>query len=433
MGRKTWESIPNKLRPLSKRFNIILSKNNLEIVPTGTNVFPSVDNTINFLKTIPHIEKNFVIGGGEIYSQFLNKKYVEYVDKLYLTHVDCPRKDYESDVYFPEIPKWFFPIHEEKLSDVTTLKIYQNKSNINSQEYNYLNCIKNVLEKGESILDRTKIGTYSLPHQTMSFDIKSIDNENQTQIKYFPPIMTTKSLYIKGVIWELIWFLSGNTNAKWLQEKKVKIWDDNTSRQFLDKNGLTDYDEGMIGPGYGHQWVNWGGDWRSGKLTGINQIQNIINILKNDPSSRRAVLSAWNVSDISKMALPPCHLMYIFKVSNHQHTEKKKLNCLVILRSNDLFLGCPFNIASASILTILISRALNMLPGQITLSISDAHIYSNHINQVREQLTRIPLEYPELIINKKINNHFDMIELTYDDFKFSNYYCWSAIKAPMAV
>jgi dihydrofolate reductase/thymidylate synthase len=431
MGRKTWNSLPENFKPLPNRLNIVLTKNNIlnNILHNNVKIFSSIEDTMQFLKNEPKIEKNFVIGGGEIYSQFLNKKYIEYVDKLYVTEVSTP---HNSDVYFPTIPKWFFQINEEKLGDNIILKTYQNKADINSQEYNYLSCISNVLNNGEYILDRTKTGILSLPHQTMSFNIKSIDNDEQTKIIYYPPFMTTKSLYLKGVIWELIWFLSGNTNSKWLEERKTNIWKGNTSRSFLDNSGLLDYEEGQIGPGYGHQWVNWGGDWRSNKLTGINQIQNIIDTIKKDPSTRRAVLSAWNVSDIPKMALPPCHMLYVFKVSNH-NDKKKRLNCMVSLRSNDLFLGCPFNIASASILTILISRALNMLPGIVTLTISDAHLYWNHIEQVKEQLQRMPLELPELTINKEINNHSDMTQLTYDDFKINNYYHHPPIKATMAI
>lgn len=431
MGRKTWESLPDKFKPLPNRLNIVLTRNEIKdnILHNNVKVFSSIDHIINFLKNESKIEKNFVIGGGEIYSQFLDKKYIENIDKLYISEV---LTSYDSDVYFPTIPKWFFQINEEKLGDNIILKTYQNKSDINSQEYNYLNCINNVLNNGEYIVDRTKTGILSLPHQTISFDIKSIDNDDQKKIKYYPPFMTTKNLYLKGVIWELIWFLSGNTDSKWLEERKTNIWKGNTSRTFLDNSGLYDYQEGQIGPGYGHQWVNWGGDWRSNKLTGTNQIQNIIDIIKKDPSTRRAVLSAWNVSDIPKMALPPCHILYIFKVSNH-NDYKKRLNCMVSLRSNDLFLGCPFNIASASILTILLSRSLNMLPGKITLAISDAHIYSNHVEQVREQLERTPLQVPELIIDKDINNHSDMMKLTYDNFKLYNYYHHPAIKAVMAV
>ena len=363
-----------------------------------------------------------------IYSKFLNSNYQHYIDKIYTTVIN---KDYNADCYFPKITKNFVAFDKKILSDDATLNIYQNKSNLNSQEYNYLNCLHHVLNNGEYVMDRTKTGTLSVPHQQISFDINSIDNSNQTKIIYYPPFITTKSLYLQGVIWELIWFLSGNPDAKWLQERKVKIWDGNTSRQFLDSVGLKNYEEGMIGPGYGPQWVNWGGDWRSSKHTGINQIKYIIETLKNEPASRRAVLSAWNVADLSKMALPPCHMMYIFKVSEH-NSDKKKLNCMVILRSNDLFLGCPFNIASASLLTILLSRTLNMLPGKITLNISDAHIYSNHIEQVKEQLLRTPLELPELRINKEINTYEDMIKLTYKDFETTKYYCWPTIKADMA-
>ena len=199
----------------------------------------------------------------------------------------------------------------------------------------------------------------------------------------------------------------------------------------MDKLGLYDYPEGELGPGYGYQWIHWGGDWRSGE-GGINQIENIINTLKTDPFSRRMVLSAWNVSDLEKMALPPCHLMYIFKVSLDKD-DNKVLNCKVILRSNDMFLGHPFNAVSASILTILVARCADMIPGKISLSISDAHIYQNHIEQVKTQLTREPNETPYVTLNKEINCYEDIVSLEYKDFTLSSYESWPRIPASMAV
>jgi thymidylate synthase len=317
-------------------------------------------------------------------------------------------------------------------------KTYYNNYDSMSQEYIYLNCLKKILKYGEQIIDRTKTGTLSLFGENLKFSINTINISNDsTQINfnklmYQVPIITTKKIYLQGVIWELIWFLRGDTNVKWLQDRDVKIWNSHSSKEFLESLDL-DYDEGLIGPGYGHQWVNWGGAWGNNcNNKGVNQIKYIINELKTNPASRRAVLSAWNVSDLDKMALPPCHMMYIFKVSNH-NDNLKKLNCKVILRSNDMFLGCPFNIASASILTILISRSLSMIPGEIELCISDAHVYLNHLEQVKEQIARPPYTFPTMIIDKNINSWENMCDLKYDDFKFLNYTSHPKIVAKMAI
>ena len=244
------------------------------------------------------------------------------------------------------------------------------------------------------------------------------------------PIFTTKSIYFKGVITELLWFLRGETDTNILKEQGNHIWDGNTSAIALSQLGL-DYKEGELGPGYGYQWIHWNGDWKNGK-GGINQIENIIEQLKINPFSRRLVLNAWNVSDLTKMALPPCHLMYIFKTTIDQNGYKV-LNCQVTLRSNDMFLGHPFNVVSATTLTILIAKCCNMIPGKIALSISDAHIYQNHIEQAKLQCTREPLLQPYLCINKKLSCYEDIILLNYDDFKLSKYKSWPKISATMAI
>lgn len=294
----------------------------------------------------------------------------------------------------------------------------------------YLNTLRNILDLGQHIEDRTGTGTISLFDVNTSYKIEVLNpDDDPINHKYVVPVFTTKSIYFKGIITELLWFLCGHTDTRLLKAQGNNIWNGNTSRESLDKLGL-DYDEGELGPGYGYQWIHWGGDWRTG-TGGINQIENIINTLNTDPFSRRIVLSAWNVADLDKMALPPCHLMYIFKVS--LCNDKKVLNCKVILRSNDMFLGHPFNAVSASLLTIMIARCTNMIPGTISLSISDAHIYNNHIQQVTTQLEREPREPPYITLDKDIKNYEDIIALQYNDFTVSTYNSWPKISAKMAI
>ena len=302
-------------------------------------------------------------------------------------------------------------------------------------EHEYLQALQHILDNGEHIPSRTGTDCISVFDVNLSFEV-NYWGPNLYQV----PILTTKKIYTKGIILELLWFLKGLTNTNWLSERGVHFWDGNTSAETLSKLGLP-YEAGELGPGYGHQWINWGGDFRTGK-GGINQIEKIIHTLKTNPTDRRIILNAWNVADLDKMALPPCHLMYMFKVTNHnssnlnnENQQKRVLNCKVILRSNDMFLGSPFNIASASILTCILSQCVGMNPGKVTLSICDAHIYSNHVTQVKEQISRksqIQMA-PILKIKKELNNYEDICALEYSDFELLNYVSCPAIKADMAV
>lgn len=425
MGRKTWESI---LKPLNNRLNIIISST-IYINNDNTRTFKTLDDALKYcymLQRYNEIESIFVIGGEVCYKEAIIRLDCKFI---YTTLV---KQDTISDTYFPNIPQHFKELIEHTTFDETCeYRTYKNIYNTNSEEFQYLNCLKKILETGEDIIDRTGIGTLSVFDENFKFTIDTINPDaEQSDLIYRVPALTTKKLYLNGVIWELLWFINGEVNTKWLKEKNVNIWNAHSSKEYLSSIGL-DYEEGYIGPGYGHQWVNWGGDWKN-KTGGINQIVKILEDLKKNPSSRRAVLSAWNVADLSKMALPPCHMMYIFKVTDHDKL-RKKLNCKMIIRSNDMFLGSPFNILSTALLTILMSRALNMLPGSIAISITDAHIYKNHIEQVKKQLNRTPYEFPKLQITKDINNWTDMCNLSADNFKFIDYNHWDNIKGQIAV
>jgi len=354
----------------------------------------------------------------------LDGNYCDKTDTLIVESFDdVPHNIRRSIGIIHDYNKTFSNVNFSYYNNINNVNIYHF---INLDELNYLKTLDTILTDGEIVSNRTGTDCISLFDMNMSFNIDEITINEKYQI----PVLTTKTIYTKGVIIELLWFLRGLTDTKWLSDRKVSFWDGNTSKEALEKLGLP-YEEGQLGPGYGHQWVNWGGDFMTGK-GGINQVERVINTLKTNPSDRRMIISAWNVSDLPKMALPPCHLMYMFKVTNHKN-ERKTLNCKIILRSNDMFLGSPFNIMSGAILTCIIAKTVNMIPGKISLAITDAHIYSNHINQVKEQMSRKPMNFPYLSINSNLETYEDIKNLEYSDFKLSQYDHHPTIKAEMAV
>jgi thymidylate synthase len=325
---------------------------------------------------------------------------------------------------------------------------------LSSPENNYLACMKDIMDNGELVPNRTGIRTIKKFNKVLSYPIScfgiphDVSKIKWDEVKYRFPMVTTKKLFVRGAITELLWMLRGETDAKVLEKDGINIWNKNSSAEFLKNRGL-DYLPGELGPVYGHQWVNWGGEWRSKKDTdkqlskGINQITNIVDMLVNSPTERRIILQAWNVADLNKMALPPCHMTYIFDVGGF-NDKIRHLNCQVILRSNDMFLGHPFNVVGAATLTILLSQLANMVPGSVDLVINNAHIYENHIEAVQQQIIRSPYKYPILTIKDWVPKipltdpsyseqaYQHLTRLKYTDFNIENYISWNAIKAEMA-
>ncbi|MDR1583149.1 MAG: thymidylate synthase [Prevotellaceae bacterium] len=261
----------------------------------------------------------------------------------------------------------------------------------------YLDLLKKILDEGVEKQDRTNTGTKSLFGLQMRFDLS----------EGFP-LLTTKKVHLRSVIYELLWFLKGDTNVKYLHENKVSIWD-----EWADKNG-------NLGPVYGYQWRSW----KAGEGKHIDQITAVIESIKHNPESRRHIVSAWNPADLDKMALPPCHALFQFYVANG------RLSCQLYQRSADVFLGVPFNIASYALLTLMIAQVTNLIPGVFVHTFGDVHIYSNHIEQVNIQLQRTPRQLPIMTINKSIKSIFDF---KYEDFVLTGYDPYPAIKAEVAV
>ena len=261
----------------------------------------------------------------------------------------------------------------------------------------YLDLLNHVLEHGDKKEDRTGTGTISVFGYQMRFDLSE---------KF--PLLTTKKVHLKSVIHELLWFLKGSTNIRYLKENEVSIWD-----EWADENG-------NLGPVYGSQWRSW--QTTDGRT--IDQISNLINTIKNNPDSRRLIVSAWNVGEIDQMKLPPCHCFFQFYVANN------RLSCQLYQRSADIFLGVPFNIASYALLTLMIAQVTDLTPGEFVHTLGDAHIYSNHIEQVHQQLSRDVKDLPIMRINPHVK---DIFSFKYEDFEILNYDPHPLIKAPVAV
>jgi len=261
----------------------------------------------------------------------------------------------------------------------------------------YLDLLQRVRDNGVSKTDRTGTGTRSVFGHQMRFDLEDGF-----------PLVTTKKTFFKGLAVEMLWFLRGDTNIKYLNDYGVHIWD-----AWAD-------DDGNLGPVYGKQWISWSG----GNSSSHNQIESVIENIRCNPDSRRHIVNAWNVADLQDMALPPCHMLFQFYVSVN------RLSCQLYVRSNDLFLGAPFNIAEYALLIHMVAAQCDLDPGELVYTIGDAHIYLNHLDQIEEQLARKPYPLPELHLLRRPPSIFDYV---FEDFKLLNYLCHPSIKAPVAV
>lgn len=258
----------------------------------------------------------------------------------------------------------------------------------------YLDLLQDILDNGVDKIDRTGVGTRSVFGRQMRFDLS----------KGFP-LVTTKKVHLKSIIYELLWFIKGDTNVKYLQDNGVRIWN-----EWADEDG-------NLGPVYGSQWRNWNGE-------GVDQLADVIKRLKETPNDRRMIVSAWNVSKISQMKLPPCHMMFQFYVANG------KLSCMLYQRSCDMFLGVPFNIASYALLTMMIAQVCGLEVGEFVHTLGDTHIYHNHFDQVKEQLTHTPLKLPVMKINPDVK---DINDFKFEDFELVGYESYGVIKGTVAV
>ena len=442
MGSTTWNSISESNKPLKNRLNIIITRKIIEsnnkfiIYTTWENLFKVIINFNNqkykINNKIYKVHNNFVIGGESIYKLALHKLNI---DNIYTTEI---YKNIDCDTFFPDIYSMvgnnkftvsgcspFFCennihyrfINYTNISLINDKNIWQNK-----EEHEYLNNMKYILEKGIERSDRTNVGTISQFGIMMKFDLSDTF-----------PLCTTKKMFLRAIFEELMLYLRGQTDNKILNAKKINIWNGNTSRQFLDKRGLNDYEEGDMGETYGFNFRHFGGDYNGCSQTytssnGFDQLKYVINLIRTDPSSRRIIINLWNPKTLHKAALPSCLCMYQFYVD----TQHKLLNLQIYIRSSDYFLANNWNTCTGALFVHLICSLsyINLKPGMLSVVCGDAHIYKTHVAQVRENLKRRPFPFPKLIVE---NIKDKISEFEWENIKLIGYRSHPSISAPMAI
>lgn len=431
MGRKTYESIG---KPLPNRINIVLSKSLIEKyneyqikninnytpdfldnfrekygIDKDVHLMSSIDACLDYVqenkKTIEHC---FVIGGASIYQQFMDRGLIS---KVYETTIHF---EYECDTFF-KYDHSQFGLCDVKQMKGCTMKRYEY---FNQEENNYLELMSEILKNGINRSDRTGVGTRSLFAKSLTYDLR-----NGTI-----PLLTTKFVPFRIIVEELLWMIRGSTDVRELQEKNIHIWNGNSSHEFLDKQGLTHLDEWTIGEGYGFNLRHFGGQYPSG-VGGTDQVKYVMDLLRNNPTSRRILFSYWNPNRLGNVSLPPCHLMYQFYVN----PETNELSACMYQRSSDYFLANNFNAVALALWVRIFCHLLGFKPGTITHFFADTHIYLNHIKQCETQLQRIPTVFPKLEIIDEEGDIDEIEDFQYENFKLVNYYPQARIKADMAV
>jgi thymidylate synthase len=514
MGRKTWESIPEKRRPLTERFNIIIS-NNQEYIDCENAKYDSIkmidyksgilfttwDNFFytdvyskleeKMLSMIPlnqqsYIKRPFtyyIIGGEQIYIKALEMcKQLDLSYSINVTEI-YPTKEQEQiqtvtnnnnsnnndnnsyicDTFFPKIEDidsdnnksniiiskvspfyksisglYYRFINYEKPNNFLKNEIRFNNNKFYTQENEYLSLMSDILENGSSNNDRTGVGTLSIFGAMLKYDLRNTF-----------PLCTTKKMFFRAIFEELMFYLSGKTDNKILQEKGIHVWDGNTSREFLDKRGLQHYEEGDMGQTYGFNFRHFGGeykgccvDYRAEKCIsnikkvretedmaiGYDQLANVINLIKTEPSSRRIIIDLWDCSTIHKAALPSCLCKYQFNVN----VIKKELNLAIYLRSSDYFLANNWNSSCGALFVHLLcnTEGIDLNPGELTVFIADAHLYKFHLDKVKINLKRNPYPFPKLIVKNKKK---EITDFTFEDIELLGYKAHPNIKAEMAI
>lgn len=404
MGYNTYINLPTKFKPLPNRYNCIISKNNIKSEFNGHwgGYFESPYIALEHIKTIENqIESIFVIGGEQIYNYFM-ENYQYLINTLFVTRI---KGDYNCNKFFPQIPEYCYnPISlitetDEKTNIQLTFEIY----NWIHPEYQYHNILRNIKIFGNL-------------RQTRNAKVKSLFNDNLTfDLTHSFPLFTTKKVFMRGVFEELMWILRGQTNVKFLQEKNVHIWDANSTREFLDSQGLNSLPEGEIGPTYGAMMRNF---------EGTDQLTILIEKIKNNPNDRRLLINLWHPGNINKCALPPCLYGYQFYCP-----DEFRISVKAFIRSSDVPVALGWNVATVSLFLSLIAHQTNRKPYMVYITIGDAHIYEPHFEEISTILTRKPFPFPELKFNNLPPSYITDYE--YSDIKIVNYKSHSEVKLKM--
>jgi dihydrofolate reductase/thymidylate synthase len=419
MGRKTWDSLPAKVRPLPNRDNYVLTRNREFPCPSGVRVFSNFDEAIADASATH--DRVFVIGGAQIYNLAMDHPGLRYI---YMTRV---LQNFKADAYFPPLDSRCFGLVQQGdvIRGSSVPYRFQTYQRSNVEEKRYLKLLESILQEGMERPDRTGVGTLSVFCRTLRFNLE-----------HTFPLLTTKRTFWRGIVEELLWFIKGSTDARQLQDKGIRIWDGNSSRQYLDSVGLQHRREGDLGPVYGFQWRHFGATYSDCEADysgqGVDQLAQVIQQIRTNPWSRRHVVTAWNPAALKDMALPPCHMLFQFYVHPDpvDKTTPYGLSCRMIQRSADMFLGVPFNIASYALLTRMVAHVTGLKPKELVMEFGDAHIYKNAVDQCRLQIGREPKCFPTVRLNPQVDSIDDF---TMKDIQLVGYESWPRIKADMAV
>lgn len=429
MGRRTWESLPPGNRPLKRRLNIVISGDKSLEIPPSVFRHPTLTHALHSLchpGLTDSIGTIWVIGGAQLYQEALGL--YEHCEEIVLTEVD---QDFDCDAFVDLDISGYRPTtsvsrKEDGISYLITW--YRRKDAAPPKrvepeeprgvEWQYIDLVNRVLSKGTTKDDRTGVGTLSLFGEMLKIDLS----------QGFP-LLTTKKMYWKGVVEELLWFIRGSTDSKQLEAKGVNIWKGNSSREFLDQRGLTHLPEGDCGPIYGFQWRHFGASYQGASDTdyqgqGVDQLARVIRQIREQPTSRRIVMSAWDPAAVDQMALPPCHVLIQFEVS------QGRLNSALYQRSGDLGLGVPFNIASYALLTSMVAHVCGLEPGVFTHFLGDCHIYLTHVDGLSVQLKRSFYPLPRLVLDPAVT---EIDQFRAEHISIEHYNSHPAIKLEMAV
>jgi dihydrofolate reductase/thymidylate synthase len=434
MGKNTWESLPDKSKPLKDRLNVVLTtkKNKFKNYEKCDYITNSIEDSIKYLTELEEIQRIFVIGGESVYNQVINE-YTDLIDKMYITEI---YENLKCDTYFPEFDNNKFKLmkiskfNEENNHNFRYL-VYQNHKYIPNKKsivienniYNQ-NIISNTKPintnhfMGQYWTNQEELQTTYLLNNILENGVETESRNSKTLSLFSPnnlhynledtlPVDTIKKSFIRGIFEELMFVLRGQTDNKILQDKNVHVWDGNTTREFLDSRNLQHFAEGDLGATYGFNLKNFGAKYYNCKTDysknpnnkGFNQLASVINLIKNEPSSRRIIINLFDPTQLENCSLPPCLMLYQFNVD----IKRKKLNLMIFNRSSDVFLASKWNCTHGAILVHLICslEGINLTPGSLTHNFGDAHIYSNQIDAVKKYVKKEPLPYPKLKIKNK--------------------------------